>query len=155
MVDRDFRSDAGGGFAGMAASHSGGGGTAAVRAVRSQPLEAALGRVGRLAAAALIDALGVGCAAEVEAQGVPARDVRLRAWLLLRVTGADAALAVAFGPEAEMRAAFAAAHRARFGTDPGAAPLVIVAAGAEATGGAVDAPGQAVSGADGQPEGPA
>ena len=33
-----------------------------------------------------------------------------------------------------MRAAFAAAHRARFGFDPGEAPLVIEAAGAEAVG---------------------
>ena len=37
-----------------------------------------------------------------------------------------------------MRAAFAAAHRARFGFDPGEAPLVIEAAGAEAVGGAAD-----------------
>ena len=40
-----------------------------------------------------------------------------------------------------MRAAFAAAHRARFGFDPGEAPLVIEAAGAEAVGGAADVGG--------------
>lgn len=137
MAGRDVWSG-GGGFAEMAARGPGGG-TAAVRALRSRPLDAELGRESRLEAAALIDALGVACAAEVEAQGVPARGVRLAAWLLLRMDGADAALAVAFGPEAEMRAGFAAAHRARFGTDPGAAPLLIVAAGVEALSGEPEA----------------
>ncbi len=113
-------------------------GLADIRAVRSQAVEAELSRDSRLEAAALIDALGVACAAEVEAQGVAPADVRLRASLFLKVKGTDTALEVGFDGEAAMRAAFAAAHRARFGFDPGEAPLVIEAAGMEAVGGAAD-----------------
>jgi 5-oxoprolinase (ATP-hydrolysing) len=113
-------------------------GLADIRAVRTQAVEAELGRESRLEAAALIDALGVACAAEVEAQGVAPADVRIRASLFLKVKGTDTALEVGFDGEAAMRAAFAAAHRARFGFDPGEAPLVIEAAAAEAVGGAAD-----------------
>ena len=128
-------------------------GLADIRAVRAQAVEAELSRESRLEAAALIDALGVACAAEVEAQGVPPAAVRLRASLFLKVKGTDTALEVGFDGEAAMRAAFAAAHRARFGFDPGEAPLVIEAAGAEAVGGAADvAEPEAAAAERGEPE---
>ena len=72
-------------------------GLADIRAVRTQAVEAELSRESRLEAAALIDALGVDCAAEVEAQGVPAAAVRVRASLFLKVKGTDTALEVRSG----------------------------------------------------------
>ena len=70
-------------------------GLADIRAARTQAMEAELRRASRLEAAALLDGLGVECAAEVEAQGVPARAIRLAPALLLKVKGTDTALAVA------------------------------------------------------------
>ena len=52
--------------------------------------------------------------------------------------GTDTALPVGFGELAAMRAAFQAAHRARFGFDPGDAALVIESAQVEAVGEAAD-----------------
>ena len=50
-----------------------------------------------------------------------AGQIRLAQVLQLKVKGTDTALPVPFGGLAEMRAAFQAAHRARFGFDPGEA----------------------------------
>ncbi len=72
------------------------------------------------------------------AQGVAPRDVRVAAVVHLKVKGTDTALPVDFGTVAAMRAAFQAAHRARFGFDPGEAALVVEAAEAEAVGAAAD-----------------
>ncbi len=113
-------------------------GLADIRATRTQAVEAPLDPTSRLAAAALLDDLGSAAQAEVEAQGVAAAAVRLRQTLLLKVKGTDTALPVAFAEPAAMQDAFAAAHRARFGFDPGDAPLVIEAAQAEAVGAAAD-----------------
>jgi len=113
-------------------------GLADIRAVRSRAVEAELCPESRLEAAAVIDALGCEAGAEVEAQGVAPAAVRLRPSLFLKVKGTDTALEVGFDGEAAMRASFGRAHRARFGFDPGDAPLVIEAAGAEAVGGAAD-----------------
>ncbi len=52
--------------------------------------------------------------------------------------GTDTALPIGFGDLAAMRAEFAAAHRARFGFDPGEAALVIHAVEVEAVGEAAD-----------------
>ena len=76
-------------------------------------------RRGGWPAAALLDALGSDAEGEVEAQGVAAAAVRVRADAAPEGTGTDTALPVAFAGLAAMRAAFAAAHRARFGFDPG------------------------------------
>jgi 5-oxoprolinase (ATP-hydrolysing) len=113
-------------------------GLADIRASRAQAIEAALDTEGRLAAAAALDALGCEAQAEVEAQGVAPRHVRLRQVLHLKVRGTDTALAVPFDDLAGLRAAFQAAHRARFGFDPGAVALVIEAVEAEAVGVAAD-----------------
>ena len=66
------------------------------------------------------------------------RQVRLRQALHLKVRGTDTALPIGFADLATLRAAFQAAHRARFGFDPGEAPLVIEAVEAEAVGAAAD-----------------
>ena len=109
-------------------------GLADIRAVRAQAVEAALDADGRLAAAAVLDALGSDAEMEVEAQGVPASAIEVRQTLHLKVRGTDTALPVPFGSLDELVERFSAAHRARFGFDPGETPLVIETAEAEAIG---------------------
>ena len=111
-------------------------GLADIRAVRAQAVEAPLDDGGRLAAAAVLDQLGSDAEMEVAAQGVPAAAIRLRQILHLKVKGTDTALPVAFGSLDALGRGFAAAHRARFGFDPGDAALVIETAEAEAIGAA-------------------
>ncbi|HVL21000.1 MAG TPA: hydantoinase B/oxoprolinase family protein [Amaricoccus sp.] len=113
-------------------------GLADIRAVRAQAVEAPLDAEGRLAAAALLDQLGSDAEIEVAAQGVPAAAISLRQVLHLKVKGTDTALPVPFGSLDALAAGFAAAHRARFGFDPGDAALVIETAEAEAIGAATD-----------------
>lgn len=109
-------------------------GLADIRAVRARAVEAPLDADGRLAAAAVLDALGSDAEMEVAAQGVPPAAIRLRQILHLKVKGTDTALPVPFGPLHALASGFAAAHHARFGFDPGDAPLVIETAEAEAIG---------------------
>ncbi len=113
-------------------------GLADIRATRTQAVEAVLDAEARLGAAALLDALGSDAEMEVAAQGVAAGHISVAQVLLVKVKGTDTALPVPFGGVEEVRAAFHAAHRARFGFDPGEAPLVIEAAQAEAIGRAAD-----------------
>jgi 5-oxoprolinase (ATP-hydrolysing) len=113
-------------------------GLADIRATRTQAIEAELDATTRLAAAAVIDGLWAAALTEVEAQGVPERHIRLRQTLHLKVKGTDTALPIAFDELGPMRAAFQAAHRSRFGFDPGDAPLVIESAQVEAIGEAAD-----------------
>jgi len=113
-------------------------GLADIRAARTEAVEAELDATSRLAAAARLDGLGVAALGEVEAQGVPERAIRLAQSLHLKVKGTDTALPVRFSDLAAMRADFAAAHRARFGFDPGGAALVIHALEVEAVGEAAD-----------------
>jgi 5-oxoprolinase (ATP-hydrolysing) len=113
-------------------------GLADIRATRAQAIEAPLDATGRLAAAAALDALGSAAEMEVAAQGVAPPCIRLGHVLHLKVKGTDTPLPIRFGEIAAMRAAFQAAHRARFGFDPGDAPLIIEAAEAEAVGEAAD-----------------
>ncbi len=113
-------------------------GLAELRASRAEAMEAPLDAGNRLAAAARLDTLGVATLVEVESQGVPEAAIRLVQTLRLKVRGTDTALAIAFGTLAEMTAAFQAAHRARFGFDPGQAPLVIESLEVEAIGATAD-----------------
>ncbi|CAN5720518.1 hypothetical protein BH23PSE1_BH23PSE1_17770 [soil metagenome] len=105
---------------------------ASIRARRIETVGAELDAGTRLAAAARLDALGVAVLAELEAQGVLERDIRLSQWLHLRLAGEGAAIAVVFADLPGMRAAFAKAHLARFGADPGATALVVQALECEA-----------------------
>ena len=113
-------------------------GLADIRATRTQAMEAPLDAEGRLAAAALLDTLGSDAELEVEAQGVPPGQIRLAQVLLLKVKGTDTALPIPFAELDALKAAFQAAHRERFGFEPGDAPLIIEAAQAEAVGRAAD-----------------
>ncbi len=113
-------------------------GLADIRATRTEALEADLDDTARLNAAAMLDGLGVRALGEVEAQGVPERQIRLEQILHLKVKGTDTALPVAFAPLDTLQAAFAEAHRARFGFDPGEATLVIESVQVEAIGAAAD-----------------
>ncbi len=114
-------------------------GLADIRATRTQALEAELATASRLEAAALLDGLGVAALGEVEAQGVPERQITLIQTLHLKVRGTDTALPIVFAGETELRAAFRQAHRRRFGFDPGDdAALVIEAVQVEAIGAAAD-----------------
>ncbi|MEO0912870.1 MAG: hydantoinase/oxoprolinase family protein, partial [Pseudomonadota bacterium] len=113
-------------------------GLADIRASKEAAVEAVLTEEARLEAASRLDALGAEVLGEVEAQGVSEERIDVSMTAHLKVAGTDTALGVAFGDVAAMRAAFAEAHRARFGFDPGDADLVIEAVSAEAVGEAAD-----------------
>ena len=81
-------------------------GLADIRATRTQALEVPLDAEGRMAAAALLDALGSDAEMEVAAQGVAAAEIRLAQVLLVKVKGTDTALPVPFGAVEEVRARF-------------------------------------------------
>ena len=113
-------------------------GLADIRATRVEAVEAVLDESGAARAEARLDALGAEVRAEVEGQGVARGRITLARRVRLKVQGTDATLPVDFAAPGAMRDAFAAAHRARFGFDPGARPLVIDAVEAEAIGEAAD-----------------
>ena len=72
--------------------------------------------------------------AEVEAQGIDARDIVTIRSAHIRPEGAHQSLPVAFGTASEMRARFNAAHEARFGFVPEQAGLIIELLVSEAVG---------------------
>ncbi|MEM9011301.1 MAG: hydantoinase B/oxoprolinase family protein [Pseudomonadota bacterium] len=113
-------------------------GLADIRAARTEAMERVLDRESRLEAASRLDRLSMGAADEVLAQGVAEARLQLQMTLHLKVKGTDTALPIRFDAEDRMREAFAAAHRARFGFDPGDAALVIEAIEVEAIGIAAD-----------------
>ncbi len=113
-------------------------GLADIRATRTEAVEAVLDDESLRAAEEVLGRLGVDARGEVEAQGVGAAQVRLTRLLHLKMAGTDTALPVAFDGLGGVRDAFAAAHRARFGFDPGAAALVIESVQVEAVGVAAD-----------------
>ncbi|MCX8509687.1 MAG: hydantoinase B/oxoprolinase family protein, partial [Rhodobacteraceae bacterium] len=122
-------------FAGVLSAY--GMGLADIRALRECQHEAALDSAGAEAALAVIRAEAL---AEVADQGVARADIRTEARAHLRYDGSHQTLEVAFGPAAGMRAAFEAAHQARFGfTSPDRAILFDMLA-AEAIGTAGDLP---------------
>ena len=113
-------------------------GLADIRASRQQAVEARLTRETRLQAAADLDRISMIVGGEVEAQGVNPKEITYHPRLLLKVEGTDTALEIPLSTEGDMRAAFAEAHRQRFGFDPGDKPLVIEAISQEAVGRAAD-----------------
>jgi 5-oxoprolinase (ATP-hydrolysing) len=72
--------------------------------------------------------------AEMTAQGVAPSHISVLRRLHLKYDGTDLALVIPFGETAAVAAAFAAAHRARFGFDVPGRPLIIEAASAEVVG---------------------
>ncbi|MCB1336850.1 MAG: hydantoinase B/oxoprolinase family protein [Maritimibacter sp.] len=105
-------------------------GLADIRALREAQFDAPLSAADE--AGARLAALADEAAAEVRAQGVAAVRVARRAHL--RYAGSHQPLDVAFGPVAEMQAAFEAAHLARFGFTSPERALVFEMLAVEAVG---------------------
>jgi 5-oxoprolinase (ATP-hydrolysing) len=111
-------------------------GLADIGAHRGQGVEGALSAATLDRLAGLVERLGAEAAAEVAGQGVAAADIVTRPRAQLRYAGSDTALDVDFTGEPAMRAAFEAAHRARFGFIDATKEVVVEAVNVEATGGA-------------------
>jgi 5-oxoprolinase (ATP-hydrolysing) len=82
-----------------------------------------------------VEALSEAARAEVEAQGVEAKAIEVRASARLRYAGSDTALEVDFTQSAKMRRAFETAHKGRFGFLDKTKPIVFESLHAEAHGG--------------------
>jgi 5-oxoprolinase (ATP-hydrolysing) len=110
-------------------------GLANIRATREQALEEDFGDAALRPLEALGGRLGEDVKRELIQQGVPERQTTVRLRAHIRYAGTDTPLVVEAGPLAAMKAAFKAAHRARFGFIDDTKALVIEAASAEAIGG--------------------
>jgi 5-oxoprolinase (ATP-hydrolysing) len=110
-------------------------GLANIRATREQALEEDFGDAALRPLEALGGRLGEDVKRELIQQGVPERQITVRLRAHIRYAGTDTPLVVETGPLAAMKAAFKAAHRARFGFIDDTKALVIEAASAEAIGG--------------------
>ncbi|WP_119677864.1 hydantoinase B/oxoprolinase family protein [Indioceanicola profundi] len=119
-------------FAGVLSAY--GMGLADLVAMRERAVEAELGSGLLEELAIAVEALGGAAAAELADQGVPDARITLHPKAQIKVAGTDTSLPVAFGPEPEMRAAFAAAHKQRFGFEMPDRPLVVEALSVEAVG---------------------
>lgn len=120
-------------FSGLLSAY--GMGLAEIRATRTAALDVpvdaqAQGRIADLAAGLIAEAQ-----AEVAGQGVAEGDIALVTRAHIRYAGTDTAIAVAAGPEAQMRQAFQSAHKARFGFMDESKGLVVEAVEVEAIGG--------------------
>jgi len=91
-------------------------GLADIRALRERQFTGGLERAGE--AAAMLDEMAAEAEAEVAGQGFDAASITTRRRVHLRYEGSHQALDVPFGSAEEMRAAFAEAHRQRFGFAP-------------------------------------
>ena len=94
-----------------------------------RPLEAATD-----AAEAARNRLLADCRDELAAQGLPGDALEIAVRYGLRVAGSDTILTVPGGSPGEAAAAFAQAHRTRFGVAPGDEPLVLASLTVEARG---------------------
>ncbi len=113
-------------------------GLADIRASREQAVEATLSPETLEDVAETLEGLVEAAQEEVLRQGVAEDALSVTRTLMLKVAGTDTALPVAFDTLEAMRAAFAEAHRARFGFEAGDAALVVEAAVVEAVGAAAD-----------------
>lgn len=117
-------------FAGVLSAY--GMGLADLGALRDRSVERTLGPDALGDLTDMLAALGGEAAAELKEQGVADGAIRLIHTARLKVAGTDAALEVPFGTQSQMRAAFADAHRQRFGFDVPDRPLVVESLSAEA-----------------------
>jgi 5-oxoprolinase (ATP-hydrolysing) len=111
-------------------------GLADIGAHRGQGVEGDLSAKTLARLASLIKKLTLEAASEVAAQGVGKADVVTRPRAQLRYAGSDTALEVDFINEPQMRRAFEAAHKARFGFIDRAKGIVVEAVSVQASGGA-------------------
>ena len=110
-------------------------GLADIRATRQQAVEEKFGERAKQAIDELGAKLGADAAAEVESQGVPRAAIAVFVRPHIRYAGTDTALEVPSGSLDEMKAAFQAAHRGRFGFIDESKDLVVEAVAVEAVGG--------------------
>lgn len=120
-------------FSGLLSAY--GMGLAEIRATRTAALDVALDRGAQAAVEAAAAGLAAETRAEVSGQGVPDGDIAILTRAHVRYAGTDTAIAVAAGTPDAMKAAFQAAHKARFGFMDEAKALVIEAVEVEAIGG--------------------
>ncbi|WP_432704480.1 hydantoinase B/oxoprolinase family protein [Bosea vaviloviae] len=120
-------------FSGLLSAY--GMGLAEIRSTRTAALDVALDGAAPAAVEALAAGLAAETRAEVSGQGVPDGDIVILTRAHVRYAGTDTAIAVAAGPTDAMKAAFQAAHKARFGFMDETKALVIEAVEVEAIGG--------------------
>jgi 5-oxoprolinase (ATP-hydrolysing) len=103
-------------------------------AMRETTVELPLAEAAMANAAATIDRLGQAAVGELARQGVPPERIRRVARAHLKYEGTDTSLAVEFGAEPSMRAAFEAGYRSRFSFLMPERRLIIEAVSVEAIG---------------------
>jgi len=109
-------------------------GLADVRAVHERAIEAAIDEGLSATLEAHCTELAASARADLEAQEVPATAITTIARLLVRYEGSDTPLLVPYGDAAAIRAAFADAHRQRYGFDSPERTLIVETAQVEAIG---------------------
>ncbi|MGH8326868.1 MAG: hydantoinase/oxoprolinase family protein, partial [Steroidobacteraceae bacterium] len=128
-------------------------GLADLRVLRQKAVEAPLADTLRAQLQSTLADLEQEGIAEMTAQGVAARNTTVLRHLHLKYEGTDLALVIPFGETAAVAAAFAAAHRARFGFDVPGRTLIVEAVSVEVVGGgeAQSSPPEAVAAAAAPP----
>jgi 5-oxoprolinase (ATP-hydrolysing) len=117
-------------FAGVLSAY--GMGLADLGALRDRAVETMLDEAGFPGLIHIIRELGREAAAELQAQSVVPARIGLHPTARVKVAGTDAALEISFGEVPAMRAAFAEAHRQRFGFDVPDRALVVESLSVEA-----------------------
>jgi 5-oxoprolinase (ATP-hydrolysing) len=117
-------------FAGVLSAY--GMGLADLGALRDRAVEAVLDESRFPSLIQTIGELGREAATELQAQGVEPARIGLHPSARVKVAGTDAALEISFGDVPAMRAAFAQAHRQRFGFDVPDRALVVESLSVEA-----------------------
>jgi 5-oxoprolinase (ATP-hydrolysing) len=110
-------------------------GLASIRATRQQAIEEIFAGAVLAAIADTGDRLGDGARDEVIGQGVPPATITVHVRAHIRYAGTDTALVVPSGTLGEMKSAFEAAHKARFGFIDRSKQMVVEAVSVEAVGG--------------------
>ncbi|MCV6592403.1 MAG: hydantoinase B/oxoprolinase family protein [Silicimonas sp.] len=123
-------------FAGVLSAY--GMGLAEIRALRERQFERGLDQIA--GAREVLADLSEDAVREVVSQGVERDRIRTEHRAFLRHKGSHQSLEVDFGTEAELRARFKAAHKARYGFDGGDRELIFEALAVEAIGAAAEIP---------------
>ncbi|MDP1777050.1 MAG: hydantoinase/oxoprolinase family protein, partial [Brevundimonas sp.] len=135
-------------FAGVLSAY--GMGLAEVRAIRQASVAVPLGTAGEAALAARVEALDRQARGDLIAQGFADTALSTLVRAEIKFAGSDTPLVVPFGPANEMRAAFEALHRLRFGFFAGDKALLVETLEAEAVAASGQTPSTVAGGASGQ-----
>ncbi len=134
-------------FAGVLSAY--GMGLAEVRAIRQATVAAPLETAGDAALTARVEALDRQARGDLIAQGFADAALTTLIRAEIKFAGSDTPLVVPFGPASEMRAAFEALHRLRFGFFAEDKALIVEALEAEAVAASGQTPSTVVGGASG------